>query len=1179
MLLTQTGFHECAPDSAASGSTESENPVNTVSCEIPSSLPLESNCQYLVIKDMIECKVSASYPSLKIHIGDRELNLVGKLEDMPSAREMIKTELKSVKTFNVQKPLSAVKTLKKWNKKDITRKIFNREVEGCVIVDTSRGIHLYAPSSLPLDQAALDQAFLEAAIDVTEEQREVTKSVQWKELLKDTEFKYRLSVIDAQPVSLMGFKEDVEAALKILKNHLERRAETLESFNLEDCVLVENHETIANNFQLGTITAVVEIPSSNDTMVNLMGSKEDVDNTKLVLEKVKRVPHKQLPIIKPGAEHFFKNTGKSLCDGVTVAQKCLIFFAEEHQVPRDTNIQNVPKSTAKVSNEEAAKGPVQRDACVKTKRQSDTGAPKCPPPLQLILSYGNMEDQKANVFVVPLNVAKQHLATLNVTKALAVKGGPTLANIFGRRLNECGSLSTGSVLEVHVAGQNCLLDCDAVIFIACTIWDGHNGHSDKALRKGISDTLERCKNQNVCTMAMPAIGPGLAFNFPKNEAARIFGEELNSFVTKEPNTSIRKINIVIPQVSQDVFNAYKDTLMKVKWHNQISFCNENGDPFRSPTHGNEIKVEIGSLSICTGFGNIVNESTDAIVNSTNFNQWSNQSVACAIFTAAGPEVVQEARSKANNQPALTKAGSLRNCKSIFHFDCQKDLRHIEDIIKKIIVQCAEKGLKSVAIPAIGTGECGLDPQKVAKSIINAIASVAQTQGLASLSCVRLITFQQHIYKIFSKTLQEWIKPLNQPSWNHIDALSKRLRNKPIQPNEALTDLDILEHPVSCLFELHVIGLHSEDVDTALKLLEVEFENQYMEKEIKDTLIDAFSLEEIQSLFSLIEGKPGVQMTLHRVNKCIILKGCAEDVSEESVKVLDKLREIVHARLEQACKERASLLIQWGYQEGNVMIPFEENASQLLEDRFIAKDKGIVKVELANGKKAAVNMTTMKAIQDGMEQEMTVLRLDLEREHQLPAHWDNMRGKLLMLVKLDPNSPEYQNVHSSFTSTATNVKVLQIERIQNKYLYITYDLRKNYITMKNGATEVHERTLYHGTQSENRESINYHGFNRSFAGRHASVYGNGVYFAVKASYSTRNTYSSPDPQTNKRYMYQVKVLTGRYTTGHPGLNVPPSASGNSPYDQYDSIVDKEDNPNMFIAFHDNQAYPEYLITFE
>ena len=82
---------------------------------------------------------------------------------------------------------------------------------------------------------------------------------------------------------------------------------------------------------------------------------------------------------------------------------------------------------------------------------------------------------------------------------------------------------------------------------------------------------------------------------------------------------------------------------------------------------------------------------------------------------------------------------------------------------------------------------------------------------------------------------------------------------------------------------------------------------------------------------------------------------------------------------------------------------------------------------------------------------------------------------------------------------------------------------------------------------------------------ATVYGNGVYFALDASYSERSTYSPPDV-IGWRYMYLTRVLVGEYAGGHPT-------------DTYDSVVDQIPNPQIFVVFYDWQCYPEYLITFQ
>ena len=92
-----------------------------------------------------------------------------------------------------------------------------------------------------------------------------------------------------------------------------------------------------------------------------------------------------------------------------------------------------------------------------------------------------------------------------------------------------------------------------------------------------------------------------------------------------------------------------------------------------------------------------------------------------------------------------------------------------------------------------------------------------------------------------------------------------------------------------------------------------------------------------------------------------------------------------------------------------------------------------------------------------------------------------------------------------------------------------------------------------------------------------MYGNGVYFARDASYSTQNKYSPPDA-TGHRSMYLARVLAGEYTEGRQKMITPPP-KGSDATDVYDTVVDNRTDPTIFVVFYDNQCYPDYLITFK
>lgn len=93
---------------------------------------------------------------------------------------------------------------------------------------------------------------------------------------------------------------------------------------------------------------------------------------------------------------------------------------------------------------------------------------------------------------------------------------------------------------------------------------------------------------------------------------------------------------------------------------------------------------------------------------------------------------------------------------------------------------------------------------------------------------------------------------------------------------------------------------------------------------------------------------------------------------------------------------------------------------------------------------------------------------------------------------------------------------------------------------------------------------------------ATVYGQGVYFAVNSALSVQDQYSPPNADGYK-FIFVSKVLTGDYTKGcHSMKTAPLKETGDIPL-RYDSVTDNITKPSMFVIFNDTQAFPEYLIT--
>lgn len=207
-----------------------------------------------------------------------------------------------------------------------------------------------------------------------------------------------------------------------------------------------------------------------------------------------------------------------------------------------------------------------------------------------------------------------------------------------------------------------------------------------------------------------------------------------------------------------------------------------------------------------------------------------------------------------------------------------------------------------------------------------------------------------------------------------------------------------------------------------------------------------------------------------------------------------------------------------------------------------------------------------------------------------------------LIKLAPNSPERAKIENDFMrrmgSRKSEVKISKVSRIENVGLWQSYAAKKSSMFMR-GRNEGLDQSklddyekpmMYHGTNPDVVPKITQQGFNRMFCGKNAVRYGKGVYFAITAAYS--HNYAQADSSGVKR-MFVCRVLKGETSQGHNEQLVPEVrvAATNQMYDSTTDGVDRPEPPaddpgkyggtvrQMYVVYHDAQAYPEYLIEYK
>uniref|UniRef100_UPI00398ECBC8 protein mono-ADP-ribosyltransferase TIPARP-like n=1 Tax=Pristiophorus japonicus TaxID=55135 RepID=UPI00398ECBC8 len=200
----------------------------------------------------------------------------------------------------------------------------------------------------------------------------------------------------------------------------------------------------------------------------------------------------------------------------------------------------------------------------------------------------------------------------------------------------------------------------------------------------------------------------------------------------------------------------------------------------------------------------------------------------------------------------------------------------------------------------------------------------------------------------------------------------------------------------------------------------------------------------------------------------------------------------------------------------------------------------------------------------------------------PETWIPMDSSMdFIKVPMALDDKAYRVVHSLFHKTMAETKfiILSISRVQNQFLWDKYTRKKDYMSRKLSDREraLNEKHLFHGTSQLSIDGICKHNFDPRVSGRHATLYGQGSYFARKSSYSHRYAQRSAE---GHHYMFLSKVLVGKHTVGKPSMRRPPAIVAGCPSsDLFNSCVDSVYDPQIFVLFESDQCFPYFVVKYK
>lgn len=151
-------------------------------------------------------------------------------------------------------------------------------------------------------------------------------------------------------------------------------------------------------------------------------------------------------------------------------------------------------------------------------------------------------------------------------------------------------------------------------------------------------------------------------------------------------------------------------------------------------------LAVGGARIRVVQGDIAAQPCEAIVNAANSHLWMGGGVAGAIKQRGGPEIEQEAMRQGPvpvGEAVATGAGRLPARYVIHAVTMDQDLATGEPSIRaatRSALRLADRlGLRSVALPALGTGVGGFPVDRAAAAMIDEVAAhLARGSGLSEV---------------------------------------------------------------------------------------------------------------------------------------------------------------------------------------------------------------------------------------------------------------------------------------------------------------------------------------------------------------------------------------------------------------------------------------------------------------
>ena len=492
----------------------------------------------------------------------------------------------------------------------------------------------------------------------------------------------------------------------------------------------------------------------------------------------------------------------------------------------------------------------------------------------------------------------------------------------------------------------------------------------------IEKVMQECDRLKATSLAIPSIGAG-NFRFPPQNLARILIDAVSLYLHNNRYSSVKRVLFVI--FDANIFKVFQTA------HSQpggnYSFQGKGSGQTTADGDGNGSVFQCNNMKIVLVQGDITKEAVDGIVNTASETLELNQfGVQGALLNKGGQELQTQCRDIYKKEGPLKqnavkvtgpgRRGGLK-CQKILHVLAPEQAKKLKGTVKSVLKKADNLQLRSIALPAIGTGRHGFTPSKAAQYICEGIVAFSKHSN-STVTEVRIVVFEQPLFTEFGRHFQETgkqsgaLKSLAGGFWSVMSYFGRKFgqgeessdssdfesgygdEDDAIESRGPIPSRSLQQYYETAYLVISVYADSKETVENVITEIQVVIDKDFVRDEINGDMVGELSTDSVDELTELAFATH-VELDVDHRMKRIIMKGEKSKVSDIKLKVnelfheLDMLRTEESFAKEQAETERRELekrielaaeAFHWQFEsQAGVFEDFDPEISFIIEEAF------------------------------------------------------------------------------------------------------------------------------------------------------------------------------------------------------------------------------------------------------